>query len=175
MIFLDESGVDKGNNKSNPFFIICLVGVEDYRKENDKLRKFLLHKKDIFKWQKLSKTQKQKFDEYAIRMSYKIDSIYNIKNISNAKYFDLLTSLLNNKAYHKELIIYTGLHLNSIFEKVRKTIKNKSKINIRFRESVNDEEKGIQIADLWAGYINHSIKNNKELKSIKNLNVREYK
>ena len=175
MIFLDESGVDKGNDINSPFFVISIVNFLDYVAENKKIRNVLKHKQERLKWQKLTKEEKLRFCDYAKNIDYRIDCIYNSKEIKKATYFNVLYSLLNKSIYNKNYIVYEGLHLNAIFEKVRKLLKNKNNIFISFGESKNDETLGIQIADLWAGFINHSLKNKIDISMIKNLKITKYK
>lgn len=174
MIFLDESGVDKGNNTNSPFFVVSVVNLLDHESENNKIRDILKHKQERLKWQKLTKEEKSKFFEYAKGIKYKIDCVYNKKENIEASYLNLLYLILSKNSYNKEKIIYEGLHLNSIFEKVRKLLKIKNRILISFRESEDNEKLGIQIADLWAGFINHSLKKKIDISEIKNLNLTEY-
>ena len=46
MIFLDESGVDKGNNINSPFFVVSVVDLSDHELENNKIRDNLKHKQE---------------------------------------------------------------------------------------------------------------------------------
>ncbi len=175
MIFLDESGVDKGNSKNSPFFIVSIVNLFNYKEENKKIREFLKHKQERLKWQKLTKSEKDLFLSYSENINYKVYAIYNNKNLKSITYFDILYHIMNNRIFNKQKIIYSGLHLNSIFEKVRRALKKENKILISFKESENDEEFGIQIADLWAGFINNSLKNKIDISGVKNLDLTCYK
>ena len=174
MIFLDECGVDKGSVENNNFFVVAVSELEDYRKENLLIRKIIEHKTERLKWQKLTKIEKLLFSNYAINTSYNIKAIYKDKRIAESgDYLDIMKSFCQDRFFNKKVIKYHGIHLNSTFQKVKIFLKSKN-IILNFEQAKNDEDYGIQIADLWAGYINHSIKNGIDLKNIKNLELKRY-
>jgi hypothetical protein len=174
MIFLDESGVDSGRVTSSAFFVVSIVNLEDYQKENFKIRESFNYKQKTLKWQKFTRIQKDMFFNYAENCDYKIYAIQNNKLKKEATYPDIAYSLFKNLMNKKEVIIYTGSHLNSIFEKIRRKLKKEDGIIIRFRESKLDEELGVEIADLWAGFVNDSFRKHLDLIALKNLVVREF-
>ena len=174
MIFLDESG-DDGDAKvsAQKFFVVSLIlsDVEKAKQECLKLEKIFKTKK--FKWNTLYRAQKLNFKKYADSSDYKVICRYiqkeNFLNLDKT-YYNISVEIFSNLNFKKEEILYTGTHLRKMFDKVRRKIKSKNKKFI-FREATEEELFGVLLADLWAGYINYSIKNNLEI--TKNIDLLE--
>ena len=174
MIFLDESGDDGDIRVSTQkFFVVSLIlsDMDQVKEEYKKLEKLFKSKK--FKWNTLYKNQKLRFKEYADSAEYKVICKYiekeNFLNLDKT-YYSMTVDIFENIEFKKEEIIYTGIHLRKMFDKVRRKIKSKNKRFV-FREAVSNELFGVLLADLWAGYINYSLKNNLEITKNKNLHL----
>ena len=164
MIFIDESGDDGDTEKSSQrFFIVTAFfsSLEKSKEENNEVRKFLNFEKTEMKWNKLTKIQKELFNKYSKKISYKIDYIYLDKNSNGeiVKYYNLVQKLLdrNRMFLNNELILYKGEHLKKMFEKIRREFLTYG-TKLKHREIKIDESCGIEIADLWAGYLHSKLK-----------------
>lgn len=174
MIFLDECGVDKGSVENSNFFVIAISDIEDHKKENLLIRKIIEHKTERLKWQKLNKKEKLLFSSYVISTKYQVRAIYKDKRFNReGDYLEIMKHFCEDRFFNKKVIKYQGTHLNRTFQKVKIFLKSKN-IILNFEQAKNDENYGIQIADLWAGYINHAIKSEIDLKNIKNLELIKY-
>ncbi len=155
MIFIDESGDDGNTNKSSQKFFVVSAYFDDvklYTEENQKLRRLLNYKKIEMKWNKLDHKQKEFFDKYTKSVNYKIDYFVLDKQKSNFKYKDILMELLGRNNINKNLILYKGEHMTRMMAEVLHKLK-KYKVRASHREIIDQECLGIEIADLWAGYI----------------------
>lgn len=164
MVFIDESGDDGNTEKSSgQFFVVSILfgSLTHAKMENINLRKILNYKKSELKWNKLSKEQKSVFRSYSKKVIYKWDYIYVDKNRDKKvqKYYDLILELfLRHKiSIQKKTVLYKGEHLIKMFSKVAKEL-SKRGVKISHREIRSEEVVGIEIADLWAGFIHSELR-----------------
>ena len=164
MVFIDESGDDGNTEKSSgQFFVVSILfgGLTHAKTENLNLRKILNYKKSELKWNKLNKEQKNVFRSYSKKVIYKWDYIYLDKNKDKKvqKYYDLILELfLRHKiVIQKKTVLYKGEHLIKMFSKVAREL-SKRGVKISHREIRSEEAAGIEIADLWAGFIHSELR-----------------
>ena len=88
-----------------------------------------------------------------------VDYVYSDKRVENKKYENLLNELLENNKLDKEVLVYKGEHMVKMVSKIVRSFKKK-KIKLSHKEvsNIDCEYVGIEIADMWAGYINHKLK-----------------
>ncbi len=181
MIFLDESGDDGVNKKSNTnFFTLCIVfegDIDFFKSEYFRIKKEIKINKKDYKWHTLNKTQKENLiNILKTKVSYyKVYCVYARKSKLEAGYSNLYykisLDIFSQSIRLKESVRYTGQHMSKMLAKVKSKIRNKK---LSFKQASGDELYGVAIADLWAGYINYSIKNNLEIPVGRNINIIEY-
>ena len=161
MLYLDESGDDgQISETGSDFFIVCVYfdEISTYKKVNKSIRDFLDYKNIDLKWNKLTKNQKSLFLEYVKGVDYKVFSIGVDKaKIKDFSYGNMLYNLLIKTQIKKGKVVYKGLHLKNTFAKVSFRLKSFDK-RITFVEQKNTEYLGVEIADIFAGYVHHCMR-----------------
>ena len=179
MIFLDESGDDGMSSvSSQKFFVVSLIFTDSNKAKIEYFKLSKIFKSNSFKWNSLRKASKVKFKNYAKDIDYKVICEFITKNkFTNLEgtYLDLCKDIFGNLNIEnkKEKVAYTGDHLGKMFAKLKKHLKNKNK-KLTFSQAIGDELYGVTMADLWAGYINYSLKNKENLQQSKYILVKEY-
>lgn len=176
-MYLDESGDDGDISvSSSHFFVVAVVlsGDDEIGPEILKLKQ--IFKSDKFKWNTLFKKQKNDFLLYVDESKYKVYGIYinknNFKNIDKV-YLKMVIKIFTDIGIDKAKVFYTGDHLAKMFDKVRRSFKSKRK-RIVFIKAENSNLKGVDLADLWAGYFNYGLKGKIKFLNKSNIKLIEF-
>lgn len=169
MMYLDESGDDGKRVKSNSelFAVAVYDDISDeFRKINNEIRLCLKYKNRNLKWNKLNREQKVLFSNF-VHTNF-IDTVYvaiNVKKYNNnLTYLEICKYLFFRLGQSKNKVVYKGVHLKSMFHKIHLVLKDYNK-SFSFYESKGDQYLGIEISDLYAGYVRHCLTNSLEISS----------
>ncbi len=158
--YFDESGdagsLNKNSNTTN--FSMCIYKETDPEITKDfinKLRnKFKIDRKEL-KWYRFSKNMRTEFKRFKHILDDNIYTLNIIKKNINAfgeyLFIDTIQSLIINNNINGE-IFYDGDHLTRTLHKVKLLLKVKN-IKVKFVNKSSSDMLGIQIADIYAGYI----------------------